>query len=1007
MAKPLLLGLPRDGPAAPLVHSAPLWRVSSPAALALAAAALLFGGALCRAAPASQLAQAAGPLTVLPVDAVVPPPASALRQPLRRIAPPPPPSPLAGGLARPRGVTAAPTLTSLPLLPRPAAVALGAALSFACLFLAAGGRQWRAHAAGGKQSLQVRIIADGMEPEVTIVDDTLVRRREETITFAEVGGSRRAKEELQEFVDFLKNPDKYARLGAKIPKGCLITGPPGTGKTLLAKAVAGEAGVPCYIYSPNDFVEPPYSASVRIRRIFEEAKKSLAAVVFIDDLDGMSQDMAKNQLLAEMDNLAPQEVVLVLAATHRAEDLEPVALRPGRFDRKVAVQYPDVMERIEVLELEAKRLAVADNVNFKDVAAATLGFSGKDLHNLLNEAAILTVQYDMPHITQDVLTFALNRFAAGPDRKGRITTPEEKKLLAYREAGHAVAAALTMWANLPPAVSIVPYSNPPVAERFMPSVQILDSGVCTSSYLENQTVVALGGIVAEALVYADSDILTNLQADFQQVMNAAIGILQYNQTQGQRSRVNVDAETLVANAYTRARALLQSNLEAVREIAELLIEFETLPMEDCVEIVEELQTKLPSSSNTSMGQLPEYATDPTVIVEDDLPALLPALRADLRAPLMEHPNRANLLEVILDLGRQPTARFQGMAGGEPLRETKVTAEELQMAEKRLGVFGDDNRAGLPGTLHRISAIRNRHGTIVGLTCRIGRATMGRVDIIKDLLTVPTSMLFLGPPGIGKTTVLREVARQLSDVYLRRVVIVDTSNEIGGDGDIPHPAIGSSRRMQVETTALQHKVMIEAVENHMPEVVVIDEIGTVEEAAACRTIAERGVVLIATAHGRVIRNLIQNPSLCDVIGGIKSVTLSDEEATLRGTQKSILERQAPATFPLLIEMRDRNYWVIHSSEHSVDSILKGRPPTVQARQVNTDGKTVVRKCRYEEKEAAPQWRALFDDPAEADKDRGGAPAAGASASEFSGIAGQRMDRMRTPVRLARKRSSSRR
>jgi len=293
-----------------------------------------------------------------------------------------------------------------------------------------------------------------------------------------------------------------------------------------------------------------------------------------------------------------------------------------------------------------------------------------------------------------------------------------------------------------------------------------------------------------------------------------------------------------------------------------------------------------------------------------------------------------------------------------------------------------------------------------LTCRVGRATAGRVDIIKDLLAAPTSMLFVGPPGIGKTTVLREVARQLADVQRRRVVIVDTSNEIGGDGDVAHPAIGDARRMQVEMPSQQHKVMIEAVENHMPEVVVIDEIGTVEEAAACRTIAERGVVLIATAHGRVIRNLMQNPSLCDVIGGIKSVTLSDEEANLRGTQKSVLERQAPATFPLLVELRDRNYWVIHSAEHSVDALLTGRSPTVQLRQVTAEGKVVITKCRYDQ-DATPDWKALLDtgDTGDAAAAPRKPQTAAAEGSQFSGIMGQRMDRMRVPMRNGRRKLRS--
>ena len=270
--------------------------------------------------------------------------------------------------------------------------------------------------------------------------------------------------------------------------------------------------------------------------------------------------------------------------------------------------------------------------------------------------------------------------------------------------------------------------------------------------------------------------------------------------------------------------------------------------------------------------------------------------------------RGDLLEIVLDLGRLPEARFSD--GDAILDGIQVSTMDIEYVAARLGDFGDDNRAGIERTLHRISAIRNRAGDVVGLTCRVGRAVTGTVDILKDIVVAGHSILLLGAPGIGKTTMLRECARILSEECNKRVVIVDTSNEIGGDGDIPHAGIGRSRRMQVRTPALQHAVMIEAVENHMPQVIVIDEIGTELEAVAARTIAERGVQLIGTAHGTNLDNLLINPTLNDLLGGIQTVTLSDEEARRRGTQKSVLERKAPPTFDVLVEIQERDRVVVH-------------------------------------------------------------------------------------------------
>ena len=320
------------------------------------------------------------------------------------------------------------------------------------------------------------------------------------------------------------------------------------------------------------------------------------------------------------------------------------------------------------------------------------------------------------------------------------------------------------------------------------------------------------------------------------------------------------------------------------------------------------------------------------IVTDDLDALLDALPPRLGDQLRSAERRVDLLEVVMDLGRLPEARYPGREV--VLSRDEITEDDIQFVIDHIGEFGADNRAGIERTLHRISCIRNRRGKIVGLTCRIGRAVYGTIRVIEDLVLSEKSILLLGRPGVGKTTMLREVARVLADDANKRVVIVDTSNEIGGDGDIPHPAIGGARRMQVATPAMQHAVMIEAVENHMPEVIVIDEIGTELEAAAARTIAERGVQLVGTAHGTSLENLMLNPTLADLIGGIQSVTLGDEEARRRGTQKSILERKAPPTFDVVVEIISWQRVAIHPDvAGTVDSMLRGFASYPEIRQLN--------------------------------------------------------------------------
>ena len=320
---------------------------------------------------------------------------------------------------------------------------------------------------------------------------------------------------------------------------------------------------------------------------------------------------------------------------------------------------------------------------------------------------------------------------------------------------------------------------------------------------------------------------------------------------------------------------------------------------------------------------------------DDLNRLLEVLPAEVQQALATPQARDQLLEVVLDLGRVPEARYPGRVMA--LGENPVTRADLEAVIDQLGSFGGDNRAGIERTLHRVSAIRNRLGAVVGLTCRVGRAVFGTVAMVRDLLDSNQSLLLMGRPGVGKTTALREIARVLADDLGKRVVVIDTSNEIAGDGDIPHPAIGRARRMQVARPELQHQVMVEAVENHMPEVIVIDEIGTELEALAARTIAERGVMLVATAHGNELANLIKNPTLADLVGGIQSVTLGDEEARRRRTQKTVLERAADPTFPLAVEMHTRHRWLVHRDvARTVDWLLRGQTARPEIRDVGPDG-----------------------------------------------------------------------
>jgi hypothetical protein len=326
-------------------------------------------------------------------------------------------------------------------------------------------------------------------------------------------------------------------------------------------------------------------------------------------------------------------------------------------------------------------------------------------------------------------------------------------------------------------------------------------------------------------------------------------------------------------------------------------------------------------------------------IKNNLEKMLSIFPDRIKSTLLKHPEKLKLIEITIDLGKIPQARF--FSHYEYVSSTAINNSEISKIINSLTKFNNDNRTGINKTLHRISCIKNKDGIIVGLTCRIGRNISGGITIIRDLLETKKSILLLGQPGSGKTTIIREIANILSSENDKRVIVIDNANEIGGGNDITHNGIGYSRRMQVETNKVPEKTMIEAVENHTPEVIIIDEIGTQREAETTQTIAERGVQLIATAHGYFLLNLLKNPTLSQLVGGLEYVTLGDEEAKKRNSKKTIIERKGLSTFEIIIELKANNFCVIYeNSELAIDRILKGRNPRFQVRNYSNKKKIKI-------------------------------------------------------------------
>uniref|UniRef100_A0A7S3QR73 AAA+ ATPase domain-containing protein n=1 Tax=Dunaliella tertiolecta TaxID=3047 RepID=A0A7S3QR73_DUNTE len=453
------------------------------------------------------------------------------------------------------------------------------------------------------------------------------------VGFADVAGCDGAKIELQEVVDFLKNPDKYTALGAKIPKGCLLVGPPGTGKTLLAKAVAGEANTPFFSCAASEFVELFVGVGAsRVRDLFEKAKAKAPCIIFIDEIDAVGRqrgagmgggnderEQTINQLLSEMDGFSGNTGVIVLAATNRADVLDSALLRPGRFDRQVTVDRPDVQGRVEILKVHSRGKTLAKDVDLEKVARRTPGFTGADLQNLLNEAAILAARRNLKELSKDEIADALERIIAGPEKKGAVMTDKKRKLVAYHETGHAVVGALMPEYDPVSKISIVPRGAAGGLTFFAPSEERLESGLYSRTYLENQLAVALGGRIAEELIFGEDDITTGASGDFQQVTRIArlmVTQLGFAPELGQVSwsgggggmmasqmgqppetsmatadKIDNEVKNIVERAYRRAKDLLVSNEDILHKVAAVLIEKENIDGDEFQQIILESQVE--------------------------------------------------------------------------------------------------------------------------------------------------------------------------------------------------------------------------------------------------------------------------------------------------------------------------------------------------------------------------------------------------------------------------------
>lgn len=455
------------------------------------------------------------------------------------------------------------------------------------------------------------------------------------VTFSDVAGVEGAKLELTEVVDFLKSPDRFTAVGAKIPKGVLLVGPPGTGKTLLAKAVAGEAGVPFFSISGSEFVEMFVGVGAsRVRDLFEQAKKNAPCIVFIDEIDAVGRqrgagmgggnderEQTLNQLLTEMDGFEGNSGIIIVAATNRPDVLDSALMRPGRFDRQVTVDRPDYAGRLQILNVHAKDKTLSKDVDLDKVARRTPGFTGADLANLLNEAAILAARKDLDTVSNDEVGDAIERVMAGPEKKDRVISDKKKELVAYHEAGHALVGACMPDYDAVAKVSIIPRGQAGGLTFFTPSEERMESGLYSRSYLQNQMAVALGGRVAEEIVYGEEEVTTGASNDLQQVANVArqmitkfgmsdkIGPVALGQSQGgmflgrdmsatrdfsedTAATIDVEVSELVDTAYKRATKVLSDNRSVLDEMASMLIERETIDTEDIQELLNRSEVKV-------------------------------------------------------------------------------------------------------------------------------------------------------------------------------------------------------------------------------------------------------------------------------------------------------------------------------------------------------------------------------------------------------------------------------